>query len=158
MTAPTKIAAMLIALGVPPGALVLEVGTGSGFVTALLLRLGAGHVRSLERYATLARTARDALGADLARATVEVGDGLGDGVRDAGKSGFDRILVNGVCPALPERLCAALAPGGRLVGAIATRQRPCLFTVERGVDGAPTPRLGRTLHLPSLTRGRAGVL
>ena len=47
---------MLVALGVEPGQRILEVGTGSGYVTALLARLGA-EVMSVERFNTLAESA-----------------------------------------------------------------------------------------------------
>ena len=56
MTGPVTVAAMLLALGVQPGQRILEVGTGSGYVTALLARLGA-EVTSVERFNTLAESA-----------------------------------------------------------------------------------------------------
>ena len=56
MTSPAVVAAMLAALDVRPGHRVLEVGTGSGYVTALLSRMGA-EVHSVERRATLAESA-----------------------------------------------------------------------------------------------------
>ena len=77
MTAPTTVAAMLTALALRPGARILEIGTGSGYVTALLLRLGRGPCHSVERYATLADEARDNLvPEDRPLAEIAVGDGL----------------------------------------------------------------------------------
>lgn len=153
MTAPTTVAAMLIALGLEPGSRVLEIGTGSGYVTALLRRLGATQVRSLERYDTLARAARRKLGGNAA---VEAADGLAQGT--AGPDAFARILVNGWMREVPRHLCAALAPGGRLVGGLATREGPCLVTVERGADGRLSQRIGNHVRICPLTAGRARVL
>ncbi len=155
MTAPIVLAAMLSALDVRPGASVLEVGTGSGYATALLIRLGAVHVRSLERYATLSAIARDNLGAlRLAEVTVETADGLGS----LGPGRFNRILVNGALANLPVQFGAALAPGGRLVAGLATEEGTRLLVVARWEDGSLTQSLGQRLPLALLTPGRARVL
>ena len=158
MTAPTVVGAMLTALDVPPGARVLEVGTGSGYVTALLMRLGAARVRSLERYATLVADAQANL-AGLDGATVETADGLADAA--AGQAGYDRILVNGALGRVPDALTAALVPGGRLVAALRDGAGARLAAIDRaavGGTGIGSPVLGRPLRLPPLTPGRAGVL
>ena len=168
MTAPTAVGAMLAALDVPRGAAVLEIGTGSGYVTALLLRLGAARVRSLERFATLAALARANLDG-LAGATVETADGLAqdaweaawEGAREGGPAegsggGYDRILVNGRLAGVPEALTGALAPGGRIVAVLADGSGARLAAIDR--DGAGVPRLGRPLRLPPLAPGRARVL
>ncbi|WP_375408254.1 protein-L-isoaspartate O-methyltransferase [uncultured Methylobacterium sp.] len=158
MTAPTAIAAMLTALGLQPGGRVLEVGTGSGYVTALLVSLGAGQVLSIERYATLGEDARERLSVDrLDAAEVEIGNGLsGNGLSN--RAPFDRILVNGACPALPEALLDRLATGGRLVGVIGRPESRRLIVVERGPDGPFVHRLGAGLRLAPLTPGRAAIL
>ncbi|MCJ2033346.1 protein-L-isoaspartate O-methyltransferase family protein [Methylobacterium sp. J-068] len=159
MTAPTIVATMLAALAVRPGARILEVGTGSGYVTALLLRLGARHVRSVERYATLAEDARDnLLPEDRPLAEIVTGDGL-DPDALAGLEPFDRILLNGAVPALPHALAAALAPGGRLVAALGPAGATALVTLARGADRShDAPRPGPALRLTPLTPGRARVL
>ena len=59
MTVPRTVASMLVALGVEPHHRVLEIGTGSGYVTALLARLGR-EVVSVERFGTLAEERRRA--------------------------------------------------------------------------------------------------
>ncbi|GEP10459.1 protein-L-isoaspartate O-methyltransferase family protein [Methylobacterium gnaphalii] len=155
MTAPTTVAAMLGLLSVPAGARVLEIGTGSGYVTALLVHLGSGQVRSIERYASLARSAQDRLSRDLPGATVEIGDGLD--ADTVGQGSFDRILINGAYADVPAHLARALAPGGRLVGAVATGQGKRVTVVDRAADGSLTRRTEMTCRLPSLTAGRAGV-
>lgn len=154
MTAPVAVAAMLTALAVAPGGRVLEIGTGSGYVTALLLGLGAARVRSIERYTTLGEDARERLAAaGLTGAEVEVGDGLEDRL-----GAFDRILVNGTLADLPDFLERALAPGGRLVGAIGTPDAGRLVVVERRADATLARRVGAALRLAPLTPGRARVL
>src|ERR687889_1943998 len=131
MTGPTTVAAMLLALGVHPGQRVLEVGTGSGYVTALLARLGA-EVTSVERFSTLAESAGQHLKiVEAGKVRMEVGDGLAARVRDR----FDRILLNGARPEIPETLMPLLGPGGRLVGALTVEGMPRLVKVERGTEG-----------------------
>ncbi|GJE15445.1 protein-L-isoaspartate O-methyltransferase family protein [Methylobacterium marchantiae] len=157
MSAPTVVAAMLTALKVRPGARILEIGTGSGYVTTLLIRLGAASILSVERYATLAEDAVSALDPeDRVVARVEVGDGLDPA--SSGEGGFDRILVNGTLPALPVHLAAALAPGGRLVGGLGQGAGSRLVVVERDRDGGTTEALGDPLRLAPLTHGRAFIL
>ncbi|NEU11325.1 protein-L-isoaspartate O-methyltransferase [Methylobacterium sp. BTF04] len=157
MTAPTIVAAMLAALGVRPGARILEIGTGSGYATALLLRLGAGHVHSVERYALLAEDAYDNLvPEDRVQATVLVGDGLCPGRLPTGP--FDRILVNGSLAAMPAHLPALLVPGGRLVGALGTAETARLVVIEADATGVFHERFGARLRLAPLTPGRSRVL
>lgn len=163
MTAPSTVAAMLAALGLTPGGSVLEVGTGSGYATALLARMGA-RVTSLERFATLAAEASarlPVLGIGPERAEVRVADGCKPS-NLPGEAAFDRILVNGTLPTLPPGLVARLAPGGRLVGALATgegrRTAPRLAVVERGADGRLAHRQEGPLRLAPLLPGRAAAL
>src|SRR5918998_462700 len=76
MTGPATVAAMLLALGVQPGQRILEVGTGSGYVTALLARLGA-EVTTIERFNTLAESAAQHLKiVEAGKIRLEGGDGL----------------------------------------------------------------------------------
>ncbi len=155
MTAPSAIATMLAALN-PQGTRVLEIGTGSGYATALLLRLGCAEVVSLERYATLARNARsrlDALGFGAAMV------GLADGCAPPEQVGtFDRILVNGTLRDLPPALIERLNPGGRLVGAIGTPAGPRLVAIAQEADG-PWRQVRETpLRIAPLTPGLAVTL
>lgn len=156
MTAPTVIAAMLLALEVAPGAKVLEIGTGSGYATALLAQLGAARIVSIERYATLAG---DAAGILREWPVVEVrrGDGLAPTAGLAAAGGFDRILVNGGVSAIPGHWTLALAPGGRLVAPLAAASGSRLVTIERG-EGGLRESLGAPLRLPALVPGMAETL
>ena len=154
MTGPTTVAAMLLALGVQPGQRVLEVGTGSGYVTALLARLGA-EVTSVERFNTLAESAGQHLKiVEAGKVRLEVGDGLAARVRDR----FDRILLNGARPEIPETVASHLGPGSRLVGAITIEGVPHLVRIERNAEGELTQSVGAPLRISPLVTGIAATL
>src|SRR4051812_24312773 len=109
---PYMVAVMTEALA--PGAAdrVLEIGTGSGYQTAVLARLSA-QVFSVERHPRLADVARDTLASiGVTNPVICVGDGT-EGLPDSAP--FDRILVTAGAPAVPAALEAQLAIGGRLV-------------------------------------------
>ena len=111
MMCPKVEARMLQALQIEPDEQVLEVGTGSGFVTALLARVAA-RVTSVEIHDSLSR---DAL-AKLERHGVgNVELHVGDACRgwDRGAP-YDAIAVTGSMPVLEERFKQSLAIGGRL--------------------------------------------
>ncbi len=94
---------------------VLEIGTGSGYQAAVLSRL-AGQVVSIERFRTLADTARTRLDA-LGYHNVEVM--VGDGFAVPEQLGqFDRIIVTAAMTKLPDELLRRLAPGGILIAPI----------------------------------------
>lgn len=91
---------------------VLEVGTGSGYQTALLATL-AQAVYSIERHAVLARGAEAVLNKlGLNNAKVMVGDGS-YGLSEF--SPYDAILVSAAAPVIPPSLFDQLADGGRMV-------------------------------------------
>ena len=156
MTGPGTVAAMLVALEAKPEQRVLEVGTGSGYVTALLARLGC-KVHTIERYATLAESAAGRFAiAEVAEAvTSNVGDGLAP---DPPEDKFDRILLNGAVPEVPEVLTSLLAVGGRLVGALTASGFPRLVCIERQPDGSLHESRGAALRLPPLVAGAAAAL
>lgn len=113
MLAPTIAARLLQALAIEPGQRVLEIGTGSGYLTACLSRLGA-RVVSLETDPALAVAARARLAAQkCGGCEVRDGDGLAGPV---GGGPFDGILVTGSLPcARPlAMLREQLVVGGRL--------------------------------------------
>ena len=109
---PYVVAYMTERLEVGPQHRVLEVGTGSGYQTAVLSRL-AREVVTIERYRTLADSARARL-ATLGYANVEVvaGDGLA-GIPE--KAPFDRIIVTAAAEGVPQALVDQLADGGVMV-------------------------------------------
>jgi len=96
---------------------VLEIGTGSGFLTACLARLAAD-VTSLEIHPDLAETARAHLaGAGIRNANVEVADGLAGQRADAP---FDVVVLGGAMHALTDAVRGLVAPAGRLLALIGT--------------------------------------
>jgi protein-L-isoaspartate(D-aspartate) O-methyltransferase len=109
---PYVVAYMTEQLRVGPQHYVLEVGTGSGYQAAVLSRL-VKKVTGIERYRTLAQTARARL-ASLGYDNVEVivGDGLA-GAPD--RAPFDRIIVTAAAEQVPEALLAQLADGGTMI-------------------------------------------
>ncbi len=111
MMVPRVEARMLQALQVEPGDRILEVGTGSGFVTALLARLG-GHVTSIEVHDSLRSRAQAKLDA---HAIENVALYAGDASRGWERSApYDVIAVTGSLPVLEESFQNSLAVGGRL--------------------------------------------
>jgi protein-L-isoaspartate(D-aspartate) O-methyltransferase len=110
---------------------VLEIGTGSGFQTAVLAEL-AGHVYSVERIMELAARARTTI---ETRRTSNVAFLVGDGsVGWSRYAPYDAILVAAAAPKEPVALIDQLAPGGRLLVPIGDRRQQRL-TLFRNVDG-----------------------
>lgn len=102
---------ILQAIALIPGERVLEIGTGTGFLTACMAQLGAS-VHSIERHADLADVARAQLAAAQLRNTkVEVADALRD---FSSSESFDVVVVGGAVHALPDRFRNWVKPGGRL--------------------------------------------
>lgn len=102
---------LLQALALQPDERVLEIGTGSGFLSACLARLG-GSVTSIERHADLAESARTRLaGAGVRNVHIETADALAGFRAD---TPFDVVVVGGAVFALPESVRAMVRPGGRL--------------------------------------------
>ena len=109
---PYIVAAMIEAAEVGVGDVVLEVGAGSGYATAVLSRIAA-HVCAIERHEALARSARRRLEA-LGYLNVDLVVGDGSQGWPGGRL-FDAILVSAAGPDVPPSLKAQLAAGGRLV-------------------------------------------
>lgn len=103
------------ALRLEPTSRVLEIGTGSGYVTALLARLGA-RVTSLDRYRRLLAAADERL---RACGIASVGFVHEDGRESyADAAPYDRIIVHGAFEALPRAFLEHLAQHGQIVCAI----------------------------------------
>ena len=109
---PFVVAYMTEQLEVAPEHRALEIGTGTGYQAAVLSRL-AREVVTVERYRTLADTARARLSAlGCTNVIVRVGDGMA-GAADLAP--FDRIMVTAAAEDVPEALVAQLAEGGKMV-------------------------------------------
>jgi protein-L-isoaspartate(D-aspartate) O-methyltransferase len=112
LSQPYIVAVMLEALALDPSDTVLEIGTGSGYQTALLAEL-AKQVYSVERHASLAHDARATL-ARLGYSNVEVA--LGDGSHGlAERAPFDAIVVSAAAPQIPPPLFEQMRERGRMV-------------------------------------------
>ena len=105
----------IAALKVQPDSRILEVGTGSGYVTALLARLGA-RVTSLERYRTLKDAAAERLKRlGLTNVTLHLEDGR-EGFRE--NAPYDRIILHGAVEETPRAFLEQMASPGILLAAI----------------------------------------
>lgn len=114
MLAPKIEARLLQELSLKKTDKALEIGTGSGYMAALLAAR-ADQVTSVEINPELAKTAK----ANLAAAGVSnVSVETGDGARGWGKEAYDVIVVSGSLPFLPESLLKQLKVGGRLVAIV----------------------------------------
>lgn len=118
MSEPSLVARMLEALDLRREHRVLEIGTGSGYVTAILASL-AKHVVSVDRFNTLVAGARTRLGQlGIKDADVICADGFAAELVGP----FDRVLIHLSLGELPAPVCDLLAPGGALVYGRATEQ------------------------------------
>ena len=125
---PYIVAIMLQALELSPQDKVLEVGTGSGYLTALLAEL-AREVVSIERHPALADNARDLL-ARMGYKNVRVI--TGDGSRGFPESApYDAIIVSAAAPELPRELVDQLAEGGRLIIPVGWNDSQQLQLIEK---------------------------
>ena len=126
---------------------VLEVGTGSGYQTALLAAL-AGTVFTVERVLALAETARAALReAGAANVSILVGDGT---LGWSAYAPYDAILVAAGGPDVPPPLVEQLGPGGRLLLPLGERGAQVLTLIERHGDGVRRTTLGDARFVPLL--------
>lgn len=153
MTGPTTIALMLASLGVEPGLSVLEVGTGSGYVSALLARMGA-KVTTVERQQLLSKAAEERIKITGLEKSIsfEIGDGLATRLRG---TKYDRVLLNGAGLSVPPSMTAVLPPSGRLVGAVTIEGFPRLVRIDRLADGSLRQELGAPLRLSPLVNKEA---
>jgi protein-L-isoaspartate(D-aspartate) O-methyltransferase len=131
---PYVVASMTQALALGPGSRVLEIGTGSGYQTAILAEI-VREVLSVEIVPELLRMAEGLL-SRLGYCNIRTQ--LGDGVLGWPEiAPFDGILVTAAAPVVPDTLLAQLGPGGRMVIPIIlseTRQELRLITrAETGV-------------------------
>lgn len=137
---PYMVAAMSEALDLTGNESVLEVGTGSGYQTAVLCML-ARIVYSIERIETFVQRAGKILSSlEIRNVVLKVGDGS---LGWRSKAPFDRIMVTAGSPDVPQPLVDQLAPEGRLVIPVGDRGTQSLLRVRRLPDGnTKTEELG----------------
>jgi protein-L-isoaspartate(D-aspartate) O-methyltransferase len=126
---------------------VLEIGSGSGYQTALLALL-CDAVFGVERIPALAQAARVALqGAGIRNVTILVGDGT-LGWRPFAP--YDAILVAAASPEIPGPLVEQLAEGGRMVIPLGDRSTQTLTLVRREPDRIRTSTIADVRFVPLL--------
>jgi protein-L-isoaspartate(D-aspartate) O-methyltransferase len=127
---------------------VLEIGTGSGYQAAILSRL-CRHVLTIERYRTLADSARARL-EKLGYDNIEVMFGDGFDV-PAGAGNFDRIIVTAAMEQIPESLLGRLEPAGILIAPVGPHQgTQTLVRVVRSEAGFERKDLVDVRFVPAL--------
>jgi protein-L-isoaspartate(D-aspartate) O-methyltransferase len=130
---------------------VLEIGTGSGYMAALL-GARASQVTTVEIEPALAERARENLIASGAlNVRVEVGDAAQGWPVHAP---YDVILVSGGLPVLPQELVAQLRPGGRLIAFIGEAPLMNATLVTLNADGSQTQEILFETLLPTLRNAR----
>ena len=144
---PYIVALMTAAMKLDQSDVVLEIGTGSGYRSAILAKiLNEGKVISVERIPELADLARSVLNklncdnVEIYPATCELGR--------PSNGPFDAIIVTAACPNLPQALVDQLKIGGRLVVPIGCLKRQELTLVIRTMHGMQVYSLGACRYVP----------
>jgi len=146
---PYIVVVMLQALKLSPTDNVLEIGTGSGYVTALLAQLTA-QVTSMERHPALADAAREMLD-NMGYKNVRVV--AGDGTRGFPEAApYDAILVSAAAAELPSALVSQLAEGGRMIIPIGGAEAQQLQYIEK-LNGQPQITLRELCRFVPLISG-----
>lgn len=159
MPAPVMVAMMMEALAIKPDHRVMEIGSGSGYTTAILARL-AGSVQSFEHFRALALEAERRLAAlAIDNAAVAWADGL---AATLDKASWDRIVIHAAIgdgpDALPPALCAALTAGGRIMYARAGKDGGQLICARRDDSGAFVETIVTGGRFSALLTGRSQAL
>jgi len=148
---PLMVATMTQALQLRGDERVLEIGTGSGYQTALLARL-ARHVYSVERIQQLAcQAVKRVSKLGLENVTIYIGDGSLGWPQQAP---YDRIIVTAAAPEVPARLFEQLITWGMMVIPVGRPDHQELLVVYRAPWGPEVRSLGGCLFVPLL--GEAG--
>lgn len=136
---PFIVAYMTEQLALTPEATVLEVGTGTGYQTAVLSSL-CRHVHTIERIEALHhQAARHLAELDIVNVTLAVGDGS-KGLAEFAP--YDRVLVTAAAPRIPAPLVSQLVDGGRLVMPVGGEAEQTIVAIDRrGSRTMETPRL-----------------
>lgn len=148
---PFMVALMTSSLGLTGVERVLEVGTGSGYQTAVLAEI-AERVVSVERLSSLVAPARDLLERlGYHRVVIHAADGT-LGWKDGAP--YDAILVTAGAPEVPRELVGQLKEGGRLVIPVGPRQSQVLKRVTRLGSDEIVDDLGGCVFVPLI--GKSG--
>jgi protein-L-isoaspartate(D-aspartate) O-methyltransferase len=128
---------------------VLEIGTGTGYQTAILAKIGRW-VWTVERLQALTRRARRRLAAlDVYNVTLVTGDGA-QGYQEAAP--YDAVVVTAAAPGAPPKLLEQLARGGRMVIPIGDEGLQHLTVIERTAGGYRENNLAPCRFVPLISR------
>lgn len=150
---PYMVALMLDHLRLRRGLKVLEVGSGSGYVLALLRAAGT-HPYGVEWHPALVEAARENLrAAGVPELPLRAGDGAFGWPEEAP---FDRVLVSAACPAPPAPLLDQLSPGGVFLAPVSDEGGQVLVRIRKDAAGRlRTEALERCVFVP--LRGAFGL-
>src|SRR5207247_8916114 len=144
---PVTQARYLEALGLKGNERVLEIGTGSGYQTALLAAL-AEQVFTVERVRSLAETAQAALrAAGVSNVSVLVGDGT---LGWSAYAPYHAILVAAGGPEVPPPLVEQLSPSGRMIIPLGAKGAQKLTLVHRTAEGIQATQIGDARSVPQV--------
>lgn len=127
---PSTVAMQSQLLALEPGMKVLEIGTGSGYQTAILCRMGA-KVFSVERQKGLFDQTKRLLGELGYRARCFLGDGY-QGLTEVNYGPYDRVIVTCGAPEIPAPLMAQLKVGGIMVIPLGEEEQEMLRITKEG--------------------------
>ncbi len=146
---PFMVAIMTQHLKIQAGNRILEIGTGTGYQTALLAML-SHHVYTVERNAGLYDLARERLaGLGLANIFFQLGDGSAGWPQHAP---YDRIIVTAAAPDIPPPLLDQLDINGRMIIPVGDRTEQQLIVVERSAGITTKKSLIQCRFVPLLGR------
>lgn len=129
---PSLVLEMTIALALEDHHKTLEIGTGSGFQTALLAAF-SNEVYTVEKIPQLAESAQKRL---EAKRHTNISFLQGDGSLGWPEHApYDRIIVTAAASAIPKELIDQLSPGGRMIIPIGSPHRQDLFAIDKSIDG-----------------------
>jgi protein-L-isoaspartate(D-aspartate) O-methyltransferase len=144
---PSMVAIMTNALAPRKGDKILEIGTGSGYQTAILAHY-TPRLYTIERIASLSKRAQALLEQLGFRNIIyKIGDGS---LGWESWAPFDRIIVTAGAPVVPEKLKQQLANGGRLIIPTGGREAQSLLCVDRIGDDFRETDLGDCRFVPLL--------
>lgn len=150
-----KVVRLLTALRVQPDSRILEVGTGSGYVTALLAKLGA-RIVSLDRYRVLLKSAGERLKAcGLGNVSLLLEDGR-LGHADAGP--YDRILVHAAFESVPKVFLDQIGSQGLMICAVGPGNAPQMLLRQQKIGSRFEVEELYPVRYQSLAFGTAAVL
>jgi len=142
---PYIVALMTQVLDLKGGERVLEIGTGSGYQTAILAELAA-HVFTIERVKPLVKKTKELLeGLKYKNIVFKTFDGT-YGWRD--QSPFDAILISAATPSIPKSLIEQLADKGRLVAPVGERESQDLIVLNKNGNRVVERKIGSCKFVP----------